>query len=390
MPNALRLALEAALARGRLVTSGGPFIRRGFYEMAGYVGLDPYLAGTTVRGALRAPELELAALGYPLLKDVRLAVEGAWDAGMAQTAPRDPLWNHRSVRSGMATAAHWGAERDLFSVTVEHWSAMPFEEQLLTEGVAAQMIKELLPALLDEASLLEVEYVVACGRHADGTVRVVYHGRERPAPEVLEAAESEHGFKAWRVATFAPAPAEESSATPDGIAWAAGVSTRRETLGRAGERGPSDDRYPVAQIRVSWGDRRPPGGPSLSLAADLDTGCPWACLPLERMSAALGLERVQGLCEAMGEQWHLGQPWLCWNVKPDDLAFEVRGWGGWMEFAPPDRTVYTTLGWGAHHALSQVRPEREALAGRCIWRGAVKLTLESSGTDWGAAPPVTY
>jgi len=52
--------------------------------------------------------------------------------------------------------------------------------------------------------------------------------------------------------------------------------------------------------------------------------------------------------------------------------------------------MLATVAWDADHALSQVRRDRRAIAGRCIWRGKVKLALESSDADWESAPPVTY
>lgn len=55
-----------------------------------------------------------------------------------------------------------------------------------------------------------------------------------------------------------------------------------------------------------------------------------------------------------------------------------------------EHLTLTAVEWGCAHALCQARPKREAFVGRPIWRGKVKLTLESQGPDWEKTPPVTY
>jgi hypothetical protein len=218
----------------------------------------------------------------------------------------------------------------------------------------------------------------------------VYHGLDWPEEEVLEAYEAEGGLKAWAMATFEPAPAEEMATPAHPQRWAEGVRRRITAEGAADTWIESGDRYPVVRLRCTWAEGTARDGPSVEFAADLDTGCPWCCVPLEPLCRHLGIGRPTRYARAIGEQEHLGRHWLCWVLRPEAFRFEVATADGWADFRPGRGGILGTMGWDQNHALSQVRPEREALAGRCIWRGEVKLTLESTSADWESAPPVTY
>ncbi len=69
---------------------------------------------------------------------------------------------------------------------------------------------------------------------------------------------------------------------------------------------------------------------------------------------------------------------------------------GWTSFYPMNEGRITEMRfveeayWRPGEGVRFLRPRREAWVGQPIWRGKVKLTLESTGADWESAPPVRY
>jgi hypothetical protein len=290
---------------------------------------------------------------------------------------------------------------DPLRLALEDWEALSPKQRLAATRAAAKIARLELQRAFPGDPRAGSPYVVVCGREAGGSPRIVFDGTRIPSREEVRRWEQEHGCRAWRLAGPALGIAEE-----------AGRGAARSRLERApapgpalhwtfghapspGQEGPEDDDfYPRVRVRISPATEPHPPDAVVEFEADLDTGAQFCAFPAEGILAVPGLASVLDGVHPTEDAEHLGQIWEVFVVDPQGLRLEVCTEAGWRQFIPRNTDEAHELrfspDWGPHHALCQVRRDRQAFVGRPIWRGAVKLTLESNGADWESAPPVTY
>jgi len=306
------------------------------------------------------------------------------------------LHPHARAAAERSRTAVRDAEAGPLSLPAPQWAALELSRQvdLLREG--SGLVREWLRSLPSTDHRRNAAYVVVCGEDEQGAPRVIYAGNAPPPRALAEEAQARIGCRAIGLTNRqmaveeGPGPGDPRREVVSGAPqrWAGGVREWNEEAERWLE--VEWDRYPTVWVRISWDNEAGPSAPVASFLADIDTGAPFCAFPLEPLVENLG-EAVATRMYGAEQRTHLGRPWECIYMKTDGLRFEVNAGGTWVRFDPmPIAEFVATRGWDDSHALCQVRPDRQAFVGRPIWRGAVKLTLESTGADWESAPPVTY